>query len=475
MTGPPTRPRLGDRMSATSARVGESPATLPGPHGHPLLGMAPALRRDLLGTLLDGFARYGDVVAYRLGPDRGPARLRRHVVAAHHPDDVRRVLTDVDLFTRETPSYHVLRELFGRNVITTSGDDWRRQKRTLQPLFTRSAVAQYVELIDAEARKAVEHPHVEADGSVHVARAVEEYALRVLGHTLFEEADGIDDETIAALERHVPSLVRVVGARTAAPVRLSLRVPTPSNRRFLETRAALYATVDRVIARRAEREAAAGAPVAADDLLTRLRDARDPQDDAPLSADEVRDQALIFLLAGHTTTSNALATTLHLLGRHPEIQERVAEAAVATGTDLDAPDPVRASVQEALRLHPPAFVLGRRTARGTELGGHAIAAGTLVLVSPWVTHRHPDWWDEPERFDPWRFLRSDRRTRLAWFSFGGGARVCMGRHFALLEATILVRALLRRHRVEALDGDLTFDTALSMRPAGPVRMRWSPR
>lgn len=454
--------------TATAGRPGTRPAASPGPQGEPLLGMARPLRRDLLGTLLDGFAAHGDVVAYRLGP----ARLGRRIVAVHDPEEMRRVLTDMETFTRDTPSYRVLRELFGRNVLTANGDDWRRQKRTLQPLLTRSAVMRYGELIAAEARKAAERPRVEPDGSVHVARAAEEYALRVLGHTLFADADGIGDETIAALERHLPRLMCVVGARVSAPVRLPLALPTRGNRSFAATRAALYATVDRVIARRADRAAATGM---SEDLLARLRAARDPQDDAPLSADEVRNQALIFLLAGYATTASALMATLHLLGRHPEIQEQVAEAAVATGTDLDAPDLVRATVQEALRLSPPSFVLGRRAARDTELGGHPVAAGTLVLVSPWITHRHPAWWDEPERFDPWRFLRGDRRTRLAWFPFGGGARVCMGRHFALLEATILVRALLRRHRLETLDRDLAYDTALSMRPAGPVRMRWSPR
>lgn len=463
-------------MSATTtagrpeARPGTRPAAIPGPPGERLLGMARPLRRDLLGTLLDGFAAHGDVVAYRVGP----ARLGRRVIAVHGPEEVRRVLTDMETFTRDTPSYRVLRELFGRNVLTANGDDWRRQKRTLQPLLTRGAVMRYAELIEAEARKVAEWPRVEADGSVHVARAAEEYALLVLGRTLFPDTDtdADGDETIAALQRHLPGLMRVVAARASAPVRLPLALPTRGNRRFATTRATLYATVDRVAARRAEREAATDTP---ESLLARLREARDPQGDAQPNADEVRNQALIFLLAGYSTTASALTATLHLLGRHPEIQERVAEAATAADTDLDAPDLVRATVQEALRLSPPSFVLGRRAARDTTIGGHAVAAGTLVLVSPWITHRHPAWWDEPERFDPWRFLRDDRRTRQAWFAFGGGARVCMGRHFALLEATILVRALLRRHRLEALDGDLAYDTALSMRPAGPVRMRWSPR
>jgi cytochrome P450 len=444
---------------------------IPGPPGHPLLGMARSLRRDVIGTLLDGFERYGDVVAYPVGPVGG--RPRRRVIAAHHPDEVRRVLTEMETFTRETTSYAVLRELFGVNIVTTNGAAWRRQKRTLQPLFTRRTVARYADLIEGEARKAVERPHLEPDGTVDAAHAMEQYALCVLGHTLFKERDGIDEQTVAALERLVPVVGRVVRGRASQPLRLPLALPTRRNRRFAATRSALYATVDRVLARRAEQERAGA--TSDDDLLTRLQQARDPETFAPLTPDEVRDQALIFLLAGHTTTSNALTTTLYLLGRHPEIQERVAAEAAAPPGDPDAPDLVRASVQEALRLYPPAYVLGRRTARDTAIGGHQVAAGTLVLVSPWVTHRHPEWWDEPERFDPQRFLRGDRRARHAWFAFGGGARSCIGRHFALLEATILIRALLRRHRLEALDADVPLDALISMRPAGPVRVRLHPR
>lgn len=446
---------------------------IPGPAGDPLLGMARPLRRDPLGTLSKGFAAHGDLVAYRVGPARGPARLRRHVVAVHEPDEVRRVLTDMDTFTRATTSYRVLQELFGLNIVTTNGTAWRRQKRTLQPLFTRKTVVQYAELIEAEARKAVEQPRLEPDGTIDAAYAMEQYALRVLGHTLFKERDGIDEQTVAALERLVPVVGHVVRGRASQLVRLPLALPTRRNRRFVATQRALYATVDRVLERRA-RQDGSGAE-GDDDLLRHLQDARDPESGVPLSSDEVRDQALIFLLAGHTTTSNALTTTLYLLGRHPEVQEQVAEAAAAPLPDLDSPDLVRASVQEALRLYPPAYVLGRCTASDTEIGGHPVAAGTLVLVSPWVTHRHPDWWDEPDRFDPQRFLRGDRRARQAWFSFGGGARSCIGRHFALLEASILIRALLRRHRIEALDPDVPLDALISLRPAGKVRLRWHPR
>jgi cytochrome P450 len=134
-------------------------------------------------------------------------------------------------------------------------------------------------------------------------------------------------------------------------------------------------------------------------------------------------------------------------------------------------DLVRATVQEAMRLYPPSYALGRRAMADTELGGHAVSAGALVLVVPWLTHRDPRFWPEPERFDPLRFVGEHDRPPFAYMPFGGGARTCIGRHVAMLESTTMIRALLRRFRVESLDATLPLSQLMSMRPLGPVRVR----
>jgi cytochrome P450 len=240
-------------------------------------------------------------------------------------------------------------------------------------------------------------------------------------------------------------------------LRLPLDYPTPRNRRFRRVSAEMYAIVDRILARRAGVIDGSGA---GDDMLSRLRAARDPETGQPLSAQEIRDQVLVFLLAGHETTAGALTFTLHLLGRHPEIQERV-----ATGD----PDLVRATVLEGMRLYPPAHTTERRASVDTEIAGHRIVRGTPVLVSPWVTHRHPGFWPDPERFDPERFLGEHDRPRYAYFPFGGGPRSCIGEHFAMLEATVLLGTLLARYRVESLDARMRLEPLITLRPAEPVR------
>ena len=462
-------------MSATALRVraaASSAAAIRGPAGHPLLGMARELRRDLLGTLMAGFAEHGDVVAYRIGPARGPRRLRPLLVAVRHPDDVRRVMLDTRAFVRQAPHYTVLRELLGETLSTMDGVRWQRQKRILQPLFTRQHVARYLELIDAEAGRVVAQWEQLGDRQVDVVDAMEQYALRVLGQTIFAEERGVDAETVAALARLVPEVGTQVVTRVTQLLRPPLRWPTPRNRRFRALRDELRETIERMVARR-ERDGRSRADRADGDLLSHLRAARDPEGKTTLTPREVRDEALMFLLAGHTTTADVLVSALYLLGREAHVQERV--AAAASEDTGDPEDLVHAAIQEAMRLYPPSYALGRRAAVDTELGGHAVPAGTLVLVVPWATHRDPRFWRDPERFDPTRFVEEHDRPPFAYMPFGGGGRTCIGRHLAMQESTILLRALLRSYRLESLDATLPLSPLISMRPKGPVWVRFRPR
>jgi cytochrome P450 len=433
-------------------------ATIPGPAGHPVLGMGPAFRRDMLGTLLGGFREYGDVVAYPFGPRRSP--LRRVTVAVYHPDQVHQVLTSTGpAFGRQTVGFSVLTELLGRGLLTTEGDVWRRQRRTLQPLFTPRRVNGYTDLMTAEAERVVAE---RADGAVGGAVVdlhplMQRYALRVVGRALFgEDIDGIVDE----LYRLVPALSDLAVGRTMQLMRLPLAWPTPRNRRTSRLRDAEYALVDRILAERG-----GGAATSGDDLVSRLSAARDPDTGLPLSAQEIRDQALVFLMAGHETTAGALTFALYLLGRDPEVQEKAAAD----------PEVAAAAVLEGMRLYPPAYATERVALADTEIAGYPVPRGTAVLLSSWVTHRHPAFWPEPDRFDPQRFRADRDRPRYAYFPFGGGPRSCIGEHFALLEARILLQVLLSRYRVESLDADLPIAPLITLRPAGPVRARLTPR
>jgi len=154
--------------------------------------------------------------------------------------------------------------------------------------------------------------------------------------------------------------------------------------------------------------------------------------------------------------------TLHLLGHHPTIQEQVA------ADDTGPAELARAAVYEGMRLYPPAYVTQRRATTDVDITGHLVTAGTIVVVSPWITHRHPAFWPEPDRFDPHRFIGRQDRPRYAYLPFGGGPRSCIGEHFALLEATTLLQTLLARYRLVSLDDQPTLAPLIALRP-GTIR------
>ena len=439
---------------------------MPGPRGNRVIGTGLMFQQDLLGTLLSGLREHGDVVRYEVFPGVRP--LHHTLVVAHHPDDVRRVLTQTErAFSKRTIGFQVLAEMLGLGLLTTEGDVWRRQRRTVQPLFTPRTISRYAALMSEEATRLELAP-----GAVDLNLAMRRYTLRVVGRALFSE--DIDD-TVPALHRLVPRLSDVTVRRTFQMLRVPLRVPTPRNLRARQLRREEYAIVDRILARPSDTEP--------DDLLTRLRAARDPETGDPLTEQEIADQILVFLLAGHETTAGALTFTLHLLGRHPAEQEAVAAevAEVLDGRPAPSPDDLprlahtKAALLEGLRLYPPAYLTERLTTEPVTIGGYAVPPGVMVLVAPWSTHRHPEFWPDPERFDPGRFLGEQDRAHYAYFPFGGGPRGCVGEHFAMLEATILLATLLARYRVTALEPELAVEPLVTLRPVGPVRASLAPR
>ncbi|MEU8256968.1 cytochrome P450 [Micromonospora inaquosa] len=431
-------------------------AAVPGPVGHPLLGMLPALRDDLLGSILDGFHTYGDVVAYHVGLPRGPRAVSVDVVNVHHPDGIHQVLTTPQLFSRRASAYEILREFIGEGLLTSDGDHWLQQRRTLQPLFTPRRVARYTELMAEEAARVVDDMAVTAGSVVDLYQVMQRYTMRVVGRALF--GDDID-EVVPRLQELMPILGDLALARALQVVKLPLSWPTPRSRRITQVRTAQYEIVDRIIAARQR-----VGDEENEDMLSRLFAAKDPETGQSLSMEEIRDQILVFLLAGHETTSAGLAFTMHLLGRHPEVQDRVA-AGIGTGDE----ELVRAAVMEGMRLYPPVYSMERMTEADVVVSGHRIPANTKVVVAPWVTHRHPEFWPDPERFDPDRFLGQQDRPRYAYFPFGGGPRSCIGEHFALLEMTVLLSALLARYRVAAPDERPEVVPMVTLRPAGAVR------
>ncbi len=437
---------------------------------NPVTGTAVALRDDFLASMERLMLAHPTVAAIDLGL---LGRIAPQY-AIFDPDGVQRVFTARDVYSKDTPVYREMVQTLGKGLLTTEGETWVRQKRTVQPLFTKQHVTASADLM-AEQAVALADRWEAAGGVVDLHHATTGYALSVVGRALFGE-DLADLEEL--LLRDLPYLNDQTVKRGLSPFALPRSVPTPRNRKMHRLQARIVAEVDRIIERR-RREGSDQA-----DLLGRLLTATDPETGAPISDDEVRDQVLVFLLAGHDTTATALTFGIWLLGHHPQAQERLhaeLDTVLAGRTPSDAELPqlqfTEQAVKEAMRLYPSAYVTGRTAEEEDEVCGVRIPSGALVIVCQWATHRHPDHWDRPDAYDPDRFLpeAEKARHRYAYFPFGGGPRACIGGHFAMTEQVIALATLAQRFRFRSLDADVPLETGITLIPEAAVRCEVTPR
>ena len=419
----------------------------PGPPGLPLLGNLIPFRRDVLGLLLESRRRYGDVVRYRLGP------MLIHVVS--HPDYVRHVLvTNQHNYNKQTRSSAMIRAISGDSLLVTSGDAWLRQRRLMQPLFQRQRLARFLPIMSAATEEMLQRwrPAVAGGEPLDVASEMMRLTYTIVGRSLFGADVGRDAEQV---ERAATVVLRHTYRRLERLFDWPLWLPTPGNLRFRRGLQALNAIVYSLIRRRS---LDTHAPA---DLLTLLLCQRDEETGAGMSEEQVRNEVITLLLAGHETTANALTWTWYLLAKHPEAARRVrAEVSEVLGDrppafeDLARLPYTTAVIQESMRLYPPIWIVERHALADDSIGGFDIPAGSTVAYSPYVSHRHPDFWPSPEEFDPDRFgpAQSAQRPPYAYLPFGGGQRLCIGSHFALLEAQVIVALVARAYRLDLLPG-----------------------
>jgi cytochrome P450 len=429
--------------------VQSAPGRRPAPRSLPLLGVLPAMRRDPLGVYLAAAREHGDVARLRFGPHR--------LFVLSHPDLIRHVLQDNHRNYRRSPIYARLRPLFGDGLFTSDGEHWERRRRLMQPPFLRRRldplVPLMVETVAAMLRRW--ETHAAGGDPLDVAEEMGRVTLEVVVRCLFGggELGGKAAEAGQAMAVVEEEAARRLYALTT----LSMLLPTPRNLRFRRALGAIDGIVRGIVAERRGTSRAA-----TDDLLSLLLEARDPESGTGLDAAGLRDEAVTIFVAGHETSATALAWALHLLARHPEAERRLrAEADEVLGGDRD-PDAAdvprlayaRMVLEEAMRLYPPVWRMGRAAIGGDEIGGREIPASSIVAFSQYVVHRHPALWEEPDRFDPERFRpgRETARPRYAYFPFGGGPRACLGGHFAMMEMTLLLAMAVRRFSLRAVPG-----------------------
>ena len=377
----------------------------------------------------------------------------RQRVLMNAPEGIKHVLVDNAANYRRSPaSIRILRPLVGQGLFLSEGEDWKLQRRTIAPALAPRVIPMLARHIVTAAAETIEGFASASPEAVDLLAALQFLALEIAGRSMFS----------LEMNRHGAALRRMIGEFSidlARPYLFDMLLPAwiptlrdLARRRF---RSRWMHLMDSIIAQRL------AAPVneAPRDLFDLLRAARDPQTNSAFTGAELRDQVSTMIVAGHETTALALFWSLYLLAAVPEIQERLTEEARAVEIAPDLAGEVlprlafaRAVVSEALRLYPPAFVIVREAIAPDRYAGVDIPRGSLVLISPWVLHRHRRYWRNPDAFDPARFLDDEAPPpRFAYLPFGAGARICVGAQFAMAEATLVLAMMVRRFRIARVD------------------------
>ena len=436
----------------------------PGPRsrfpGQPLL----AVRRDLLGYLTRAAREHGDVAHLKLGP--------KHFYLLTRPECVKDVLvTHHRRFTGL--AFEAAKRLIGEGLLSAQGDAHRRQRRLVQPAFHRDRLGAYGTAMVEHALRWCERQH---DGAaVEMREQMMRLTLGVVGETMFGASDGSAADDVREL---LDAAGALFGPLTFPFARLLERLPLPAARRFVAARARLDARVYRLLRERRADGADRG------DLLSMLllaQDVGDERDGASLTDRQVRDEVVTIFLAGHETTATALTWSWYLLSRHPEVERRLhAELDEVLGHQPPTPEdlprlPYAAGVfAETLRLYPTAPAIFRRALEEHPVGEYVITRGAIVVLSPYVTHRDPRYYPEPEAFDPDRWTPPSRATRprFSYFPFGGGPRVCIGEGFASMEGALVLASVAQRWRPVLVPGRrVEPDQRQGFRPKGGLHMR----
>jgi cytochrome P450 len=446
----------------------------PGPRGDFLVGVLLQLRRDALGFLLNSAQTYGDVVRLPLGPATG--------YMVNNPDLIHELLVDqADKLNKSALDKEVLGEFLGNGLIISDGDFWKRQRKLVSPAFHRKRIETYAQMM-------VDYTLRMLDGwsdgqTMDVEEAMLGLTRAIITRTLFNtELSDANDKLNAALT--------VFQKTSEVEYRLNFAVPdwipTSNNRQRRQAAKVLDTLILGIIAERRASTSEDGVVNDAGDLLSMLLTAQDEDTQesgkfgGQMTDRQVRDEAATLFAAGHETTTNALNWTWYLLSQNPEVEAclhaELDEVLAGRAPTLDDRLPYTEMViREVLRLYPPAWLLNfRQPIADVTVGGCRIPKGSLIFLSPYVLHRDPRWFEQPERFWPerWKNDLEKRIPRYAFFPFGGGPRVCVGNAFALMELRLVLATAAQRYRLR-LEPEQQVEPAplITLRPKNPLRMR----
>jgi cytochrome P450 len=431
------------------------------------LGMLKKMVRDRLSVMSSVAAKYGDAVRLPLGP--------KTLYFFNHPDHAKHVLAEnPDNYQKGIGLVHAKRAM-GDGLLTSEGELWKEQRRTIRPVLAPRRIQSQAGMIAEEAAAMVARLRNRAgDGPVDIRQEMTDLTLGVLGRTLIDADLGEFSSIGESFEAVQDQAIFEMMSLSTVPHWL----PLPGALRFRRARKDLQRIVDQLVADRKARG------LGGDDIVSRLIDSTSKETDRALAQRRIRDELVTLLLAGHETTASTLSWTFYLMDQNPEVWDRVREEVVRvlgdrlpTFEDLHSLRYLSMVLDEAIRLFPPVWILPRIAVGPDNIGGYHVPAGADVLICPYTLHRHPDFWDSPNLFDPERFSpeRSADRPRYAYVPFGAGPRFCIGNSLGMMEAAFVVALVARDLRLRMVPGyQVVPEPMLTVRVRGGLPMTVHP-
>ena len=447
-------------VSESSVQIRPAKRRAPGPRGQFLLGSLPEFRRDMIGLLEESVRQHGDVVRFRFGP------VTAHLV--NHPDHVEHVLLErSDNYDKRTRSVAKIRTTCGNSLLASDGEPWRRHRRLIQPAFRQEYLQRFLPVIAEITSRTLQRwqDFATAGEAIDVVSEMMQLTLKIAARIFFG-TDVKDDA--AVIEHSLAVILRDTWRRLETPFDLAAISPAFRRPAFRRALREIDGVVYRIIEDRRRDESAS------DDLLSMLLEAHEGAGEKGLDDRELRDAVITLLLAGHETTANALAWTFYLVSQSEDVEERLlGEAAAESGESAGNRSYVSMVFAETIRFYPSIWIMERHVRSHDEIGGYHIPAGSTVMISPYLLHRHPEFWDEPEVFDPDRFADEPDtfRSRCSYVPFGIGPHQCIGQQMALLVARHVLRAIYQRFHLQLVPGQtIGMEPGITLRHGGRVLM-----
>lgn len=447
-------------------KLGKIFLTAPGPSATQMFSYFLSARKDPAGFLVEMRKKYGNVVQFPL------PILPVYLVT--HPDDVDRVMrVNAKNYGKRTIQYENLALVTGDGLLAADTNSWKRQRKLIQPAFHHEAVMRVGPDTVAVTNRMLEKWEKLAPNSIiDIDDDMMHSALEIVGKSLFGtdlsgDVEKTAQATIDALD--------IIVARARTPITFPKWIPTRNNRKLAKSLKQLNSAVQRILDERKKISGIAGVDRQVDmlDLLLATQD-----EEGGLDSKELRDQIVTFIVAGHETVASSLTWTWWLLGDNQEVQkllqkevDEVLNGKEPTVKDIEKLPYTRAIVDEALRIYPPGWVVSRRSLDSDVLGGFEIPEKSVVIISPWATHRHPDSWVDAEKFDPQRFMpNAPTPPKGTYLPFGIGPRMCIGKDFAILESMIMIARIAQHWTITPAGGKPVPRALVMVRPAGGLPM-----